>query len=271
MLPNFLVIGAQKCGTSWLHRHLRQHPDIFMPEKKELEYFSYSSHLTDVGIGGYEKAFSDDDGEAWVGEATASYFWGPGTPSLWGAQLPGFNPKIPEAIADALGDDTRLIVSLRDPVERAVSAYLHHIAHGAIDPRVPLLQAGAELGIVSMGFYGAHLEHFYRHFKADQVLVLIMERDIVADPESGLSNVATHLNVEPFIDRNLRKPVFPGRPRRRVDGGIEARFPDDSWQTVADDDALSVLRIAFGQDLMRLEERLEVDLTRWWPLARGSE
>jgi len=56
--PGFLVIGAQKCGTSWLHRHLSAHPDLWMPPGKELEFFSYTPHLANPGLDAYHAAFA---------------------------------------------------------------------------------------------------------------------------------------------------------------------------------------------------------------------
>ena len=57
--PNFLIIGAQKAGTTWLHRMLNQHPDIFFPEQKELHHFSNQDRAIFWGLKGYvEKYFA---------------------------------------------------------------------------------------------------------------------------------------------------------------------------------------------------------------------
>jgi hypothetical protein len=74
-MPNFLIIGAQKCGTSWLHTHLSAHPEVFLPAQKDLEFFSYAPHLHTPGIGGYLEHFRDTGTARAIGEATASYFW----------------------------------------------------------------------------------------------------------------------------------------------------------------------------------------------------
>ncbi len=55
--PGFLIIGAQKCGTTWLHRHLSRHPELWLPPGKELEFFSYERHLEDPGFPAYQAAF----------------------------------------------------------------------------------------------------------------------------------------------------------------------------------------------------------------------
>ena len=68
--PGFLIIGAQKCGTTWLHRHLSRHPELWLPPRKELEFFSYTRHLEDPGLAAYRSAFAPA-GKRLAGTATA--------------------------------------------------------------------------------------------------------------------------------------------------------------------------------------------------------
>jgi len=72
--PNFMLIGAQKCGTSWLAAMLRQHPDIFVPEKKELHFFNLKSNYA-RGIEWYRKQFDGWSGQKLVGDCTPNYLW----------------------------------------------------------------------------------------------------------------------------------------------------------------------------------------------------
>ena len=123
-LPNFLIVGATKCGTSSLHKYLDQHPQIFMSEVKEPRFIS--SQVTPFPLNGprdhkveawyvknledYEKLFEGSDGYPVVGESSADtlYF---------------YRGTIP-VIKQYLGDP-KIIIMLRNPVKRAFSAYQH--------------------------------------------------------------------------------------------------------------------------------------------------
>ncbi|MBA4318316.1 MAG: heparan sulfate glucosamine 3-O-sulfotransferase, partial [Flavobacterium sp.] len=105
MLPNFLIIGAARCATTWISENLSQHPDIFIPPLKELHFFD--THY-EKGIAYYESYF-DNRSEKAVGEATPAYLYFPNISSLIQQHLP----------------NVKLIASIRNPVDRAFSHYLY--------------------------------------------------------------------------------------------------------------------------------------------------
>lgn len=70
MLPNFLIIGAPRSGTTWIQENIKHHPEIFMPEQKEIHFFDRNYAM---GIEYYEKYFSAYDGQKAIGEATPDY------------------------------------------------------------------------------------------------------------------------------------------------------------------------------------------------------
>ncbi|MCX6276623.1 MAG: sulfotransferase domain-containing protein [Bacteroidetes bacterium] len=113
--PNFIIIGAQKCGTSTLFNHIRKHPDIFMPRKKELHFFddNYS-----MGMAWYLNCFNRKEGKISVcsGEASPYYFFHPLAPVRIFETFPGI----------------KLILLLRNPVNRAYSQYYHMQRKGRI-------------------------------------------------------------------------------------------------------------------------------------------
>ena len=76
MLPNLLIIGAQKCGTTWLARMLGQHPDVFMAEE-EIHFFD-RAHNFARGTAWYESHFAAAAGQSAVGEKTPDYLWAEG-------------------------------------------------------------------------------------------------------------------------------------------------------------------------------------------------
>ena len=113
--PNFIIIGAQKCGTSTLFNHIRKHPDIFMPKRKELHFFDENYSM---GMAWYLNCFNRKDGIIPVcsGEASPYYF---------------FHPLAPVRIFETI-PDIKLILLLRNPVSRAYSQYHHMKRKGRI-------------------------------------------------------------------------------------------------------------------------------------------
>lgn len=266
--PGFLVIGAQKCGTTWLHRHLAAHPDLWMPDGKELEFFSYLPHLDAPGPDAYRAGFADA-GDRLAGEATASYFW-THAPSPWCLQPDGFNPDVPGAVRRTLGGDVRLIVCLRDPVDRALSAWAHYALHGEVAPSLPFREAARYGGIVDMGFYGRHLGRWLAQFDRERLLILSLERDIVERPADTLTRIFHHLGVDDISPENetLEKPVFPGPERHRdTDGTVTIRLPDAGPVLRAEVADVAWLRRLYAEDAVTLE-RLAGPAFRY-PLAGG--
>lgn len=266
--PGFLVIGAQKCGTSWLHRHLSAHPDLWMPPGKELEFFSYTPHLADPGLDAYHAAFAPA-GDRLAGEATASYFW-TGSDSPWCRLPAGFEPDIPASVRRHLDPQLKLIVSLRDPVERALSAWAHYVAHRELDPELGFRDAAPYGGIVDMGFYGRHLARWRAHFPARQMLVLGLENDIVREPGRTLRRCFGFLDVRDISlnDELLAEPVFAG-PRRTLDedGGMTIFLPDRTRLSIGADD-VAWLRGLYEADRERLLRLVGPAFRADWPRRR---
>ena len=119
-LPNFLIVGAAKSGTSSLHNYLKQHPDIFMPEHKE-PYFLIKDLVENRVRNGiwtweqYKSLFSDVKNESLIGESTVLYLY--------------FYKEAIKNIKQYLGNDMKIIIMLRNPSERAYSAF-NHVSRG---------------------------------------------------------------------------------------------------------------------------------------------
>ena len=219
-LPDFLIIGVQKAGTSWLHRKLRSHPEIFLPSIKDQAFFCWREGPNVLTLEEYRESFTSHGDAHALGEATAAYFW-TDSGSRWDVKPEGYCADLPKAVLDILGEDTRLILSLRNPVDRAVSAYLHHIALGDLDPGVDLLDAGDFGGLVDIGFYAAHLRNWLRYFPLQQFLVLSYEQDIAKQPWETLRRTFDFLGVNP--DWQVEEPdeyVFEGRARVWLDDEV---------------------------------------------------
>ncbi|MFV0593455.1 MAG: sulfotransferase family protein [Draconibacterium sp.] len=125
-LPNFLIVGASKSGTSSLYHYLKQHPDIYLSEKqKEGRYFSQMKDCFkgpgDKVVAGtvinslerYSALFEGYNGQEAIGDISPEYLY--------------FYEKAIPLIRSTLGSDVRIIIILRNPVDRAFSAYTHFV------------------------------------------------------------------------------------------------------------------------------------------------
>jgi len=122
-LPNFLIVGAAKCGTSSLHNYLNQHPDVFMPSYNEQgmkakeprflikDLVKDRLHNGVWDLESYQALFNNVVNEKAIGESTVLYLY-------------YYNEAI-KNIKKYLGDDVKIIIMLRNPVDRAFSAYTH--------------------------------------------------------------------------------------------------------------------------------------------------
>jgi hypothetical protein len=268
MKPDFLIIGAQKCATSWLHFHLAQHQQIMLPAEKDVEFFSYTVNLNPVTSRAWLERFDGASTEKRIGDVNGAYFWTE-TGSPWSVRLDSFNKHIPESVQAFLGDEIQFIISLRNPVERAVSAYLHHIFHGAIGPDQKLLDIVVPLGIVDMGFYGAHLQNWLQVYPAKQFLVI---RDLPSDRRSAtalLSGTLEFLDVAEFQDEKpFETPVSPGIHRKiRPDGvwvpeghpSIASHLPLSRSVRTMTEDETRYIRVLDESELTRLKRIFEPD------------
>lgn len=241
-----------------------------MPKAKDQGYFCWHEGPQALTQKQYRQSFAPSNTNQLLGEATAAYFW-TDSGSQWGTKPKGYCADIPGRVLDILGGEVRLVLSLRDPVERAISAYLHHIAFGDLDPALSLLDAGDFIGLLDMGFYAAHLGNWLRHFPLQQFLVLDFERDIRQDADTTLQRVFDFLGVDSaWQPTETRQPVFQGRERLWL--GDEVWVPLDQYPGAAahlrrqidghtfclrvDRATIARLREIYAQDQLRLRELL---------------
>jgi hypothetical protein len=186
--PDFLVIGAQKCGTSWLYQTLGQHPEVFTTTPKGLYFFNDPERYA-KGWDWYVRHFEGAGEAKAAGEFTPNYFWTtPECGTIDGLTIPELTRRhLPEV---------KLIVALRDPVERAVSAYYHHIKAQRLRPDQRLAEVQGEHGILSMGFYDQHLGSWLEAYPRDSVLVLIYEEEIKTNRTETLQRIHRFLGVD---------------------------------------------------------------------------
>lgn len=263
--PTFLCIGAQKCGTTWLASAVAQHPEVGTGRKKELHFFDQRDAYA-RGLDWYERQFRTTPATRAVGEFTPNYW------RTVGAETPTNFLGSADRVADAY-PDLRLIVCLRDPVDRAVSAYFHNIKAGRLSPEVPFLDAVRERpGLRDFGLYGSQLDAWLTRFPIERYLFLVYEEDIRPDPAKpdALRRTFEHIGVDPAfapqdtsVERNARLSDFEMR-RRHASGArrwLMSRVPErlrdsDRWAIIISDADRQALAADYAPEVARLEELL---------------
>ncbi len=192
-LPNFLIIGAQKAGTTWLAYQLERHPEIYLP-KEEIHYFDKGFNYS-KGLNWYEKHFESVTVEKAIGEKTPEYLWANGRG--WEDHISHVHKNLAETLPNA-----RLIITLRNPVDRAISAINHIIRSQRISPLHDIneLLVGKKqhlvegYGVIQKGMYYEQLLEYQRLYPEEQTLILIFE-EMINSPRITLEKVCDFLEV----------------------------------------------------------------------------
>lgn len=204
MLPNFLIIGAPKAGTTTLNFVLGAHPQVFMCPVKEAGFFwAYEQNIELQGQG-FEKLFNrlvtDFDrytalfdgaqGQRAIGESSVRYLASPQSPEL-------IHRFIPEA---------RLIVSLRQPADRAFSAFTHNLRDGLerctdfadaiAEDRTGVRDSWMFCRYLNRGFYYRSLRRYLEYFDRSRIHISLLE-DLKDNPESLYRGLFRFLDIDP--------------------------------------------------------------------------
>lgn len=199
-LPNLLVIGAMKAGTTSLHRHLDLHPEVGMSARKELHLFTrpdWRQHLD--WYAGHFSSAAPVRGESSPNYTKRRLF--PGVPARIAAALPG----------------VRLIYILRDPVERIVSQYVHVVAGGREHrPLEAALDRLEDNPLVDPSLYHAQLQAYLEHLPAQRIHLTTLE-ELSAEPRKAMGGVFHFLGVDPGFDSpRFGRVHHPSTRKRRA-------------------------------------------------------
>lgn len=204
-IPNFFVVGAQKSGTTTIYALMRQHPELFLPELKESHYFSLpapdhifsdlaAERMNQTAVRSFEayQALFKNAGPQLRGEVCPTYLY------------PEFSAKrISKAVPDA-----KIVIMLRNPVDRSFSAYRHMKARGAekastFDEALALETAHIDDGWQDMGHYSRasryfeQVKRYYDCFSSERIYITKFD-DFVKDPISETNKVLEFLGVSPL-------------------------------------------------------------------------
>jgi Sulfotransferase domain. len=194
-LPRFVIIGAIKGATTWLQFQLDNHPGVFLPAA-EPHFFSQEYER---GLGHYRSLFGDAGADQMLGEKSADYLGDPDAPRRLAETLP----------------DAKLIVQLRNPVDRAYSDYKMLYRRGTITegPQEHLRPGGPlHERLLGQGLYAHHLRRWFDLFPREQIQVLLYE-DVLAEPARVVDEVCRHIGVPTHFSSDFAAT-------RRNDSGV---------------------------------------------------
>src|SRR5688500_8499904 len=178
-LPNLIVIGGLKCGTTSLHHYLNLHPEIAMSRPKELNYFVAELNWP-LGRDWYASHFEPE--AAARGESSPHYTNRP--------RFEGIAARLAQTTPDA-----RLIYMVRDPIDRMLSHYLHNIGGGYDDRPLEQALAEPESAYVDRGRYFFQLEPYLDRFDRDRI-ALVTREELKTDRAATMRRVFSFLGVE---------------------------------------------------------------------------
>ncbi|MGH7553533.1 MAG: sulfotransferase family protein [Longimicrobiales bacterium] len=294
-LPNFLIIGAGRSGTTSLYHYLRQHPEVFMSEVKEPSFFAYMDTDLPSGIPGadwlrqtavttrreYESLFSGATGARAIGEASPAYLANSAAPARIQALIP----------------DARLVAILRHPADRAHASYLG-LRRDGVDPAPTFEEALRDeerreregwvyaANLVHTGFYYKWLSQYYARFPREQLHVYLFE-DLVTNASALMQDLFAFLGVDsrfvPDVTHryggtgDVRNPIvrslwtWSAVPRRLVRPFLPVRWRDGVFDWVTRDGVKTLMAPAtraqlvdvFRADIVALQDLIDRDLSAW--------
>ena len=294
ILPNFIIIGAAKSGTTALYHYLKQHPQIYLSPIKETEFFAFEGdglnfkgpgdlpRATITNFVDYQAQFQGVVNEVAIGEASPVYI---------------YSSKAPERIKNYL-PDVKLIAILREPVERAYSQYLMFIR----DQREPLQdfaqaieeeknrkEQGWAWGwrYLELGFYYTQLKRYFDIFNSEQIRVYLYD-DLKNNPKRVIEDICTFLNVDntftpdmsfkpnisgvpqnkllhgflrnPNVFKDLLKPFLSAKLRKRLRLNLQnSNLSKPELKSEVKEQLLPIFR----EDILQLQDLIQRDLSPW--------
>lgn len=294
-MPNFIIIGAGKAGTSSVFYYLEQHPQIYMSSFKEPKFFALEGEPIDFqgpdkdivnrtsvnSLEAYQNLFQGVSEEIAIGEASPIYLYSPKAPGKIKHYLP----------------EAKLIAILRNPVERAFSSFTHLLREGYENLSFEQALAEEENRIQKKwaplwhykqkGYYYEQLKRYYDIFDRQQIKIYLYE-DLQANSTKLIQNIYSFVGVDntfiPDLSRknvsgtpksrlvhdlftkdnvlkSLVKPLLPKQLRRNIaDTAISQNLGSKPILSSETRDRLCQL---YREDILQLQDLIERDLSAW--------
>jgi len=298
IMPNFLIIGAAKSGTTSLSKYINQHPEVYMGLVKETNFFALKGKefpyrmstitpgyfekeiITDIAA--YEALFKGLTNETAIGEASPIYLYSKDA-------CESIHSHIPNA---------KLIVILRNPVDRAYSNFLHHLREGleTTDSFDEALAQEEErihdywwwgFHYTKAGFYYEQLKRYFDRFDSKNIKVFLYE-DLISDSERLLQDIFEFLSLDiNFIPSRLVRQNVSGIPKNKfwheflskpslVKEPLKLLIPAHVRQQLAEGlrnknlakpsmapETRDKLKALFRDDILQLQDLIQRDLSSW--------
>jgi hypothetical protein len=225
-LPNFLIIGAAKSGTTSLARYLKNHPDVFMSPREAPSYFAFANKPpANEGptkeeikrrvvwqLNEYRELFIEYGGQKAVGEKSSRYL---------------MSPSAAQAIYETI-PEVRLVAILRNPADRAYSHFLHNLrrvceplidfrAALAAEPERKRCNWSVNYLYREHGHYAEQLKRYYDLFSPDHIQILLYD-DLVDDAAAVMRKICIHLGISEAVE-------LPVAERHNASDGV----PKNTW------------------------------------------
>jgi len=284
--PDFFLVGAMKAGTTAVHSFMQQHDRIFAPKFKEPFYFLGSEETEHVPPGlrvatreAYLSLYADAKPSQKKGDFSAVYLWSSHAAKL----IHDCNPN------------AKIIIILRNPIERAYSHYSSHVRDGidtrtfrqAIEEEFEALKRGPVHipQYISCGLYGTQLRRYLEHFEREDVLVTFFD-ELTNEPMPVLEKMFNHIGaghpdprqsftqvhrsgvpINPFsrvayMHRHRVMPLLKAILPDRIIHGIRDRYILRQPPTMAEDDRQRLWEI-FAGEIATVEKLTGRDLSAW--------
>jgi hypothetical protein len=285
MLPNFLGIGWYRCGTTWLHALLDSHPQVYVPQSRKELYF-FRDENWHRGFDWYEQFFPDEEAaQAYqaVGEITPGYL---------------FAKHCIERVQQCPSIE-RILVMVRDPVARAYSQYRWRVGRAYSDTPSFETVIEQEPGLIQTGCYADALAPWIEAFGRDRVHVQVLEQ-ARHDPGVAQQQLADFLGIDADLfptgageDRvnasgmpkhrqafQRAKKLHKWLIRHELEWMIKPlKRPARSLLGVDAGESTPLMAEATRRDLeayfyepnRRLEQLLDIDVSRWWESGRAVD
>ncbi len=292
-LPNFLIVGAAKSGTTSLYNYLSKHPDIYMPEKIKEPYFLTGLDFNKVdhskgdyginlvkSIENYKKLFSNHHGEKAIGEASVGYLY--------------FYTETIKNIKKYLVDP-KIIIVLRNPIDRAYSNYLHHVRDlhedESFDVALKYIDERMDKNYwwgydyIGAGMYFNQIKAYLENF--ENVKIILFD-DFTANTDEEIKKILIFLEVDsnikldtskrmnvsgvpknkrlqrfllkPSIFKSIAKILMPKHTKKKLKDVISKKNLNSVKMKYK---TREYLKEVFKDDILKVQDLIKKDLSFW--------
>jgi len=287
VLPNFIIVGAPKAGTTSIYRYLSKHPEVFMSSPKEINYFSidqiesqnlYYNYFKVKSLIEYEKLFDGVTNETAIGEGSVSYLFYKETPA-----------KIKNIIPDV-----KIIILLREPISRAFSHYLMDNKLGLVNDSFENIIFKTSISdkqnlyyqqYVELGLYYKQIKRYFDIFNKNQIKICFQD-DLYQNPLKVMNDIFIFLNIDctheldisrrfnaysnpkstiirKFYQNNVLRNIIDSYTPSKLKWIIKKVFFDNSSKPNLSKETIDYLYNIYIKDIVYLEKLLNISLESW--------